>query len=94
MYLIQYLVAVATASENKNHTILRNKEIESTVSNLEANIAVALREAYNGEYTVDDDGRPEPAPEMDTVTWDELDVAYQTGYDEGYTEGVNSAYDQ
>lgn len=28
------------------------------------------------------------------VTWDELDMAYQTGCDEGYTEGVNGAYDK
>lgn len=28
------------------------------------------------------------------VTWDELDAAYQTGYEDGYKEGVNSAYDE
>lgn len=28
----------------------------------EANEEIAKREAYNGEYTVDDDGEPEPAP--------------------------------
>lgn len=27
------------------------------------------------------------------VTWDDLDAAYQAGYEDGYTEGVNSAYD-
>lgn len=39
---------------------------------------------------------PEPeAPSVDNSSvWDELDAAYQSGYDEGYTEGVNSAYDQ
>lgn len=36
---------------------------------------------------------PEPAPPEDSV-WDELDAAYTAGYQEGYTEGVNSAYDQ
>ena len=34
-----------------------------------------------------------PAP-VELSVWDELDAAYQKGYDEGYTEGVNSAYDQ
>lgn len=28
----------------------------------EANEKIAKREAYNGEYTIEDDGRPEPAP--------------------------------
>jgi flagellar biosynthesis/type III secretory pathway protein FliH len=28
------------------------------------------------------------------VTWDDLDEAYEKGYHDGYTEGVNSAYDQ
>lgn len=37
--------------------------------------------------------QPEPAPSGDSV-WDELDAAYTAGYEEGYTEGVNSAYDQ
>lgn len=37
--------------------------------------------------------KPEPAPTEDSV-WDDLDAAYQRGYNEGYTEGVNSAYDQ
>ena len=37
--------------------------------------------------------KPEPTPSGDSI-WDELDEAYQAGYHEGYTEGVNSAYDQ
>lgn len=28
----------------------------------EANEEIAKREAYNGEYTIEDDGKPEPAP--------------------------------
>lgn len=64
----------------------------------EANLAIAENEAYNGEYTIEDDGQPEPeppspAPTEDSV-WDELDAAYTAGYTEGYTEGVNNAYDQ
>ena len=59
----------------------------------ETNEEVAKAEADNGEYTIVDDGKPEPAPVEESV-WDELDGAYQAGYHEGYTEGVNSAYDQ
>ena len=29
----------------------------------EANEEIAKREAYNGEYTIEDDGQPEPEPE-------------------------------
>jgi hypothetical protein len=47
----------------------------------EANEAVAMREAYKGEYTIEDDGRPAPAPVGDAVTWDELNSAYQEGVD-------------
>lgn len=36
--------------------------------------------------------KPAPVPEETTV-WDELDAAYQSGYTEGYQEGVNTAYD-
>lgn len=34
----------------------------------------------------------EPVPEPSV--WDELDAAYTTGYNEGYQEGVSTAYDQ
>ena len=34
----------------------------------EANEEIAKREAYNGEYTIEDDGQPEP----DTATTDDV----------------------
>lgn len=46
----------------------------------EANEALAAREAYNGEYTVEDNGEPEPEDEGDVYA--ALDAAYR--------EGVNS----
>lgn len=47
------------------------------------NLEIARKEADNGEYTIEDNGLPEPeAPESDAVTWDELAAAIQ--------EGVNS----
>ena len=37
-------------------------------------IAIALRDSYNGEYTIEDDGKPEPAPtQLDRI---ESQVAY------------------
>lgn len=47
----------------------------------------------DGEYVYDPLPKPEP-PAPEPTVWDELDAAYQTGYNEGYREGVNSAYDQ
>lgn len=48
----------------------------------EANEAIAQREAYNGEYTIEDDGQPDPIPSGDdSAMWDELDKAYQEGVD-------------
>ena len=60
-------------------------------------IEQASKIAYNGEYTIEDDGQPEPEPEPEQgghSVWDELDAAYTAGYETGYTEGVNEAYDQ
>lgn len=40
--------------------IFLDKEIRCTPDNLEANEEIAKAEAYNGEYTIEDDGRPKP----------------------------------
>lgn len=50
-----------------NHGTKEQPNIEqvfSEVSNAwnEANEKIAKAEAYNGEYTIEDDGKPEPAP--------------------------------
>lgn len=40
------------------------EQVSSEVSNAwsEANEEIAKAEAYNGEYTIEDDGKPDPAP--------------------------------
>ena len=35
---------------------------EATMGWSESNEEIAKREAYNGEYTIEDDGEPEPEP--------------------------------
>ena len=50
----------------------------------EVNEEIAKKEAYNGEYTIEDDGQPDPEPTPsgdDSAVWDELDEAYQRGVD-------------
>ena len=48
-----------------NHSTEENPQIEEIfypveIPYSEANEAIAQREAYNGEYTIEDDGQPEP----------------------------------
>ena len=48
----------------------------------EANEEIAKAEAYNGQYTIEDDGRPEPeVPVEEDDVWDELATALQEGVD-------------
>ena len=40
------------------------------------NETIAKREAYNGEYTIEDDGQPEPEPEPTQLDRVEAQVTY------------------
>lgn len=41
---------------------LQIEKLGFTDSNKEIQIAEALKYSYNGEYTIEDDGKPEPGP--------------------------------
>lgn len=41
---------------------LQEKQISITDETRDVQIAEAMKEAYNGEYTIEDDGKFEPAP--------------------------------
>lgn len=50
-----------------NHGTENEPQIEQVLSDVTlgwsaANEQIAKAEAYNGEYTIEDDGKPEPAP--------------------------------
>lgn len=50
-----------------NHGTEEQPDIQQIFSGVslgwsEANEEIAKREAYNGEYTIEDDGQPEPEP--------------------------------
>ena len=72
-----------------NHGTEENPDIEQIFLDKsmgwnEANEEIAKKEAYKGEYTIEDDGKPEPEPTPsggDSAVWDELDAAYQKGVD-------------
>ena len=56
--------------------------LEKSMGWNEVNEEIAKAEAYNGEYTIEDAGQPEPTPSGgDSAVWDELDAAYQKGVD-------------
>ena len=62
-----------------NHGTEEQPNIEQVFSGVslgwsEANEEIAKAEAYNGEYTIEDDGEPEPAPtQLDRI---EAQAAY------------------
>ena len=58
---------VVTGYEEKEEVtqIFSDVKIRCTAANFEANYAIAEKEAWNGEITVEDDGLPDPAPADD-----------------------------
>lgn len=62
MEMLKYKIMTETNYGTEEHPNIvqnfSNKEVEWNESNEE----LAKREAWNGEYTIEDDGKPEPAP--------------------------------
>lgn len=54
------------SAKTETEEILIDKEFRCSADNLAANEEVAKSEAYNGEYTIEDDGQPEPETEAST----------------------------
>lgn len=64
MKIIKYILSVKTNIGTKEEPVWEiseggNVEIRCTESNLAANEEIAKKEAYNGEYTIEDDGQGE-----------------------------------
>ena len=63
MKVIKYrIMEIVDAGSENERQAFTPKERHSDDENLERNMSVALSEAYNGEYTIEDDGKPEPEP--------------------------------
>ena len=60
------------SAKTETEEILIDKVFRCSADNLEANEEIAKREAYNGEYAIEDDGQPEP--ETDASTDDVLNA--------------------
>lgn len=88
MKIIKYQIVQSTVNhgteENPNlEVILLPKERCSDEANLERNIAIVKKEAYRGEYTVEDDVQPDPeTPESEDLTADEMATAILEGVNE------------
>ena len=72
MKIIKYQLATEV-----NHGTPEEPDIETVLSGVtmpytEANCAIAQAEAYQGQITVEDDGRPEPEPGAEDITLDML----------------------
>ena len=57
---------VITDPDGNNHIVkeayLQTEELRFTYTTKDIQIAEALKHSYNGEYTIEDNGEPEPAP--------------------------------
>lgn len=72
MKIIKYQLATEV-----NHGTPEEPDIETVLSGVtmpytEASYAIAQTEAYQGQITVEDDGRPEPEPGAEDITLDML----------------------
>lgn len=50
--------------------------MEKSLDYAEANVEIARQEAYNGEYTIEDDGQPDPADAPSQIDAIEAQVTY------------------
>lgn len=72
MKIVKYQLATEV-----NHGTPEEPNIETVLSSVtmpytEASYAIAQAEAYQGQITVEDDGRPEPGPGAEDITLDML----------------------
>lgn len=65
MKIIRYKICNRVNHGTEEHPdyedVLYPVEIHCTADNLETNEAIAKAEAYNGEYTIEDDSLPDPS---------------------------------
>lgn len=99
------IIKYKTLSCEVNHGTKETPEIEQIFSNVtmgwnEANEEIAKKEAYNGDYTIEDDGQPEPeivhtvedrveVLEETSATKDEVQAVWDQ-LETAYQEGVDS----
>jgi hypothetical protein len=63
---IKYITCVRVNIGTGENASIKETFIPTSMPYSEANEEIAKREAYNGEYTIEDDGQPEPEPKAST----------------------------
>ena len=58
--ILSHQINKGTEENPEYEDVLVDKEIRCAEAYLESNEEIAKKEAYNGEYTIEDDGQPEP----------------------------------
>lgn len=62
MRFLKYQIIVSGKPVDENEHPIKPVISEKTIPYSIENEEIAKSEAYNGEYTIEDDGEPEPAP--------------------------------
>lgn len=62
MKFLRYQIIVSGKPVDENEHPIESVLSEKTIPYSIENEKIAKSEAYNGEYTIEDDGKPEPAP--------------------------------
>lgn len=74
MLSIKYQLVTEINHGTEGSPIIEKEFVKKTIPYSKDNEEIAKAEAYNGEYTIEDDGEPEPAPtQIDRI---EAQVAY------------------
>ena len=64
MKILKYQIMTEVNLGTKEHPnivqVFDDKDMRCSDANFETSYAMALKEAYNGEVTIEDDGKPEP----------------------------------
>ena len=64
MRIIKYKTVARVDTGNGKYPVYENVFSDVEISWSKSNEEIARREAYNGEYTIVDDGQPEPEPKQ------------------------------
>ena len=66
MFRLKYYINNPVKSGTEESPERVDNPIPKSIPYSEANEEIAKKEAYNGEYTIEDDGQPEPETDVST----------------------------
>ena len=76
MKVLKYRLCTEVNRGTEEHPDIHQIFSDVTMGWSEVNEEIAKREAYNGEYTIEDDGQPEPEPEPTQLDRVEAQAVY------------------